>query len=438
MKTRSAIPLLILMVLFLLLMVSWNNTISYQAEKAAEYQNHIDAAEAYLEKRIYIDAVSEYKAALKLKPKNYDLAMKIVSLYEDLEDKSNYLSALKVAIDADPTQEKPYLLLTDHYFSVNNYEEAYKLLTEAQKHLQSEEINSRVIKIKGRYTLTAIKGDNVSSFFYEKSNASTGYAVTESEGKFGLVSSGNQLTMNYNYEAIGLLSDNVIPVCLDGEYYYINSKEQRKLVPDKPAQYLGTFGNGLAPACIGGVYGYLTKKMVERHFEYTYAGCFYNNMAAVQKDGKWAVIDSSFKNIVGFEFDEILMDDNDFCSTYNVFFAKKDGKYALYNKEGKELAGDFEDARVFASAKPAAVKINGKWGFISRTGEMVIEPRFEEAQSFCIGYAPFCKDGKWGCIDENGIVVIEPTFDYMQPFARNGYAQVDADGVKKYVCVTVY
>ncbi len=240
------------------------------------------------------------------------------------------------------------------------------------------------------------------------------------------------------YDDIGLLSESVIPVKKNDEYYYIDENGYRKLVPDTPAEYLGTFNYGFAPAKFDGIYGYVDKKMDQNHMEYTYAGVFSNGIAPVQQSGKWAVIDSDFKNLTGFVFDEIVMNEYDVCSDYGVFFAKIGNTYALYDKTGKELAGGFEDVHMFASEEPAAVKQGGKWGYISLTGEMVISPKYEEARSFCLGYGPFMENGKWGCIDKAENVLIEPTFDEMDVFKKNGTAKVVLEGEKKYISVTIY
>jgi len=53
----------------------------------------------------------------------------------------------------------------------------------------------------------------------------------------------------------------------------------------------------------------------------------------------------------------------------------------------------------------------GKWGFIDRAGEVVIDPRFQAADAFHEGLAAVKVGDKWGYIDKTGKVVIEPGFD---------------------------
>ena len=49
-----------------------------------------------------------------------------------------------------------------------------------------------------------------------------------------------------------------------------------------------------------------------------------------------------------------------------------------------------------------------KYGYIDKSGKVVIEPQFDYVRDFSEGLAVVEKDGKWGVIDKNGKVVIEP------------------------------
>lgn len=433
-------PYVLLMAMIGMLVLSWKNVAGYYGSINKSYQSHIENAEIYESKKIYIDAVGEYEAALRIRPDDYAIAMKVVELYEELHDGASYAAACENAISADRTQADPYIKLADYYLMDSDFSKALDVLMRARESVEeNSEVLERIKTIKGRYTLEMPKFTTSSSFYFIN-DAKTGYAVIADDTYMGLQEDDRSIVVSPEdgYEYVGILSDDVIPVKKDGEWYYINDDGYRKLVPDRTADYLGSFINGYAPAEIDGVYGYLDKEMEEHHFEFEFAGNFSNNMAAVQKDGKWAVIGSDFSYITEFIFDEILLDENNICSAYGVFFAKQDGKYFLYNAEGVCLSEGYEDAKLFASDEPAAVKSNGKWGFLSKEGELVIEPAYEDADSFSLNYAPYCEKGKWGCIDQEGTVLIEPTFASMKPFAKNGTAVAEEGGMQKYVVVTIY
>jgi len=52
----------------------------------------------------------------------------------------------------------------------------------------------------------------------------------------------------------------------------------------------------------------------------------------------------------------------------------------------------------------------GMWGYIDKTGKMIIKPHFESAREFSEGLAAVMVERKWGFIDKSGKMVIKPQF----------------------------
>lgn len=48
----------------------------------------------------------------------------------------------------------------------------------------------------------------------------------------------------------------------------------------------------------------------------------------------------------------------------------------------------------------------------------LVEPKFDDAQFFSEGYAPVCVNGKWGYIDKTGKYLVEPKYDYASIFSE--------------------
>ncbi|MEO0968917.1 MAG: WG repeat-containing protein [Cyanobacteria bacterium J06639_18] len=91
------------------------------------------------------------------------------------------------------------------------------------------------------------------------------------------------------------------------------------------------------------------------------------------------------------------------------------------------------------------VRINNRWGYIDKTGKMVIEPKYDEAWSFSQGLARVgIKTGKteftgWiaepvveiiahGYIDKTGKFIIEPEYREAYHFSSEGLALVNKNG----------
>ena len=82
----------------------------------------------------------------------------------------------------------------------------------------------------------------------------------------------------------------------------------------------------------------------------------------------------------------------------------------------------------------AGVKLNGKWGFIDKTGRMVIPAVYDDATAFSEGLVAVTVNGKTGFIDKTGKMVIPAVYDagdlkYEDAYYfENGTAAVCQDG----------
>lgn len=60
---------------------------------------------------------------------------------------------------------------------------------------------------------------------------------------------------------------------------------------------------------------------------------------------------------------------------------------------------------------PFQIRRGKKWGYMDRTGKVIIEPQFDYESDFFHGLARVLKNGQWGYINEKGQEVIPFTFD---------------------------
>ncbi|MEX1003244.1 MAG: WG repeat-containing protein [Crocinitomicaceae bacterium] len=73
-------------------------------------------------------------------------------------------------------------------------------------------------------------------------------------------------------------------------------------------------------------------------------------------------------------------------------------------------------------------KANGKWGFIDRTGEVLVDAKFEAVEAFEEGLAVVKSGGQYGYLNKLGEVVIATKFDDALPF-QEGRAVIDVGGL---------
>lgn len=90
------------------------------------------------------------------------------------------------------------------------------------------------------------------------------------------------------------------------------------------------------------------------------------------------------------------------------------------------------------SVKLFEIKVNNQYGFIDKTGKIVVEPQFQGVYEFSDGLARIYTSGEFntGYIDETGKIVIEPRFDIGGNFSE-GFVWVGFDPQKTFSSVKV-
>jgi hypothetical protein len=219
----------------------------------------------------------------------------------------------------------------------------------------------------------------------------------------------------------------------DGSWGHIS--ESGEVVVPPRYRKAANFFEGLAAACEEKACGFLSPNgewAIPPRFESL--GRFSEGLAVVLLEGRFVYIDREGK---------VVIDTNStdppcrFSSGLACFRAEGD-LVGFMNRSGEVVV----EPR-FGTAQPlregmAAVQIGrgvsleGGWGFVDVTGEMVIEARFRRVDWFSQGLAAVKEDDKWGYIDREGRYQIEPRFELAGPFSE-GLANVTVDGLGGYI-----
>ena len=99
------------------------------------------------------------------------------------------------------------------------------------------------------------------------------------------------------------------------------------------------------------------------------------------------------------------------------------------------------DIRYFKTLSPpsegyvAGQALDGNWGFYHlATSRMVWAGRFDELRSFSEGYAAVKRDGKWGYINRRGEVVVQPIYDRAYDF-HDGFAVIRQGDLRGFLTI---
>lgn len=109
-----------------------------------------------------------------------------------------------------------------------------------------------------------------------------------------------------------------------------------------------------------------------------------------------------------------------------------DGRYGYIDRSGNLVIEPRFDSVSPFNEGLAVVEVEGRHGYIDNTGEIVIEPVFGTAASFSEGLALVSTGDGFGFIDKAGRRVIEPRFELAASF-REGLACVLVEGNYGYI-----
>ena len=249
----------------------------------------------------------------------------------------------------------------------------------------------------------------------------------KNDGLWGLANVAGNILIPCEYEQIstydGANKGRVIIRRADGTLNAVNLKNQIVAKTELTATRIGNLSQDIIPLLLANDKWIIANsKLISSNTEFDGLGACANSALAMKSGGKWGVVTTDSKTILPFEYDEIIMDEIGRCYAQNAVFAKSGGSVYLF-VNAKQLGEVYEDARPFTDDGWAAVKKNGKWGFIDTAGQFMIEPGFDDALSFS-GHLAAVKRGElWGYVSLSGKVVIEPQFLKAKSFLY-GYAPV--------------
>ena len=187
---------------------------------------------------------------------------------------------------------------------------------------------------------------------------------------------------------------------------------------------------------------------------YSYIEYLPGDYFIVARDGKNGVIDISGKSVIDLAYTSIFrlndtallqaekletktidlysgsmnkivsMDNATITTNDNYIMIASDKDFAYYDFSGNKL----DSKEVFPNNQLFAKKINDKWGFVDKDGNVVIENQYEMVTDFNeYGYAGVKLDDKWGVIEQNSHQIIqEPIYelDWVQPTFIGKYYRV--------------
>lgn len=421
-KLISLISVLLIGILVIVL------SISKYASVENAYNNNLNAARVNAQKQIPYNAYNFYKAVLEIRCDDEQIYKEFLAQAELLGPKF-YNTAVEDYVVRFPNSADAYNLLCELQYDQGRYS---TLLYTA---LEAREKGIATDRVRDLYNECSFMLKTLKSGLTSAQSFAGQYALVEIEGQYGYLN----VTGDFQIAAVYPQASAMMPGggCVnDGDEWHVVNPDGYKIArTSEPVDYMGINVGGKLPISKNGKYAYVnTALQIPEDMPYDYASNFKNGVAAVKKNGKWALVDINENLLTQYIFEEIVLDEFDTCCNGGAIFVKHNGKYFMVNSSGAKITEQaFDNVKPFVSSEPAAVCINGLWGFVDNQGKIVIEPQYQNADSFNIGLGGVCVDDLWGYINSGGTFRIECQFQDCKPFSAAGIAAVKENDFWKYV-----
>ncbi len=137
-----------------------------------------------------------------------------------------------------------------------------------------------------------------------------------------------------------------------------------------------------------------------------------------KEDGDWGFINLKGEVVIKPDFEN---EPSIFRDGFSLVKTRK-GFYDYINTEGKLMDQEFKDASIFNEGFACVVEENQPISYLNTDMKIAftLDKEIELAGLFSQGLAKVKKsDGKWGFIDKTGKIVIDAKFDYVERFSEN-------------------
>lgn len=412
-KYRGWMPV----IMIVLMAVSWYMLVADSMEVESAYGAYLSEARKFAENGITKYAMENYNKALEIKS-SAEVYKEVADYYKSQEKDREYVAWCKDFLKEYPREAAAYDCTLDAYMANRDYESCYDVLEMANKRgISSGYINQVREEIRYVFHMDFNTYEDVGVY-------SNNYCGVFSD-YWGFVDRYGNQRVSCSYKQAGSFTQSgFAPVVnMEGRAYFIDKTGSKVLVPKEGYESFGPLVEGkIAAQKTDGTYTYVDEELQPLFGSYDYASTFNNGIAAVKKGEQWQLIDEEGVPVSSVVYTDIKLDEKEIAfRNGRAFVAVVDGSYIMVDNNGTQVGSlTFEDARVFAGAAPAAVKMDGRWQFVDDACKSISDKKYNDAKSFANEMAAVCVNGKWGFVDSEENLVIEPQFFDARDFNEKG------------------
>jgi len=263
------------------------------------------------------------------------------------------------------------------------------------------------IELKNRWGFIDRNGEIViQPQFVDAGDFKNGVAPVRTDNGWGYIDKSGNYFIEPQFKDAKDFENSVAKIKNDDGWVFINS--DKKIFPQNKNQYdiKNNFSDGMAFVVKDRKFGFINttgELVIPARFDDV--GSFNNGFAPVEIDRQWGYINKSGDFLVNPKY-KVAQEFKD-----DMAMVRDSDGYLYITTSGEEIGKtDVYEVKYAFSDGYARVIQDGRWGFIDKTGKLVIPAQFDKAEDFSNGLAPVLKDGSWGYINKNGDLVIDYQF----------------------------
>lgn len=411
------------------ILAAWTMTIVRinAPETGDDVAGYLELAEKQFAAGAYGSAISLYRRAISAED-SPGLRLKLANAWKAYGSPINYRNELTELIRTYPGFVEAYELLAEYYHENGDYSDCCAVVRKANK----KGIGSP--RLESLYQRSAYRFEILDEEFDEAGKFVNGYAKVKRDGKTYFAGSSLNVIEPGGFDCADVFFGNTAAVSVEGKSFFIDKYGKKFMVTDENYTELYSFSDGRAAIRLGERYGYIDIFGRPLPIAFEYASTFYKGISAVCDEHGWYLIDTEGAPLFEDRYEQIRLDDKNTIGSGSVCLVKLNGYYHMLDLKRKLLSPvPFEDCKAPADDGPVAVMLNGAWGFADISGEICIEPTYEDAVTFSCGLAAVKQDGLWGFIDRAGRTAIDFRFEGAGSFSDNGMAPVKVEGKWRFI-----
>lgn len=405
--------------------------------EALKQEQMIESAQKLIEDKLYVRAAKIYVNALNEynTKNNTEIEKKLGELYKEGEMFDEYYTLVKKRIENGRATEEEYMDLINSYMEVQSYNSALEYLMSGTKaYPDNQEMRDLYESLK--YTCK-----RVTLNYTDVKIPSTDWYLPVYNGEYwGYIKEDGRTEIDFKYDEATAFYGKYAVVKLDGVYTLIDKSGYWNAVDKNGIEQVTQLCGSTIIGVNNGEYSFYSntfKLLSEDKYDKIIAGS--SDRFFVQRNGKWALLDQSFKSLTEYIFTDVCTNDYGevFFKDYGMV-ADENGYYMINRNGEARFAARFADARGIESGYVAVAGQNGKWGFINEKGEYIIEPAYDEAKSFSSGLAAVKIGDKWGYVNKYGQLQIENEYSEAFSFIKDKALVIDQLGECRILVLKYY